>query len=1050
MIGSISFIGTNAAGFEYGFISGNDGKRYYFDSRSTAGLRMSELYEDDVVEFVGSENYIGLAAQQMKMAVPHNGRITVYFAQKGFGFIDGKLFFHISNVENSDEFTLNTFEYEYDVSFFEVLNCNRSNETMAVHIHILNEFPKAPPLPTARTDTNSSNIKNGPLTDNDILIIYNLLESQYSVGTEVSLADLGNYLKSKNINYKSYGYDKLQSFCADLSNFLTLKNRIIGENGTQAFATFHTPKIDNQDDDQHSIAENEFEQNFTVQEEQKGYCEPVSSPITDEVKRSVYVFLLNKFKAGMQWPIAAVIRELAYAGYRKDKYGFRNRREFLAQFSDFITIENVRQNGIPDVLVTITHVTEWDDENREDDVLANGFENRQTPGINPYAHLERLSYESQRIVTAFSDVFYVTIASHLNIGARSEYDYCLLKPTSLISEQFNLTREIIVVLSAYESFEPRSLDAIGKINEWISYKSPLRLERICSVMASNDVLIANKLKDILKTNSEEMQMVIPFSFQEIMEKHVALSPADWREFVIQRFRDYFYERDLFSFRAPLKKDLYFFGRQNFVQELVNIHLSHENAGVFGLRRSGKTSILYAMQRSLDRADKKWLWVDCESIATMRWYHALYYIVVSAYKRFDLEYEGLREDYDYEQAPALFESDMNEFSKLISEESLLIMFDEIEQITFDIAIAEHWRQGADFIYFWRAIRATYQKYPEYISFIVAGTNPKAIETARINGYDNPLYQQLATEKYLPSFSVLETSDMVNKLGGYMGLKFDQTVCTLLTQDYGGQPFIIRQFCSVLNAFVNKKKYTKPRIVTKTIYDEVKKAFDNSEMLNTYCDLILEVLRDNYHEEYLALEKLALGDKKAVGELLHNKAVVSHLIGYGIITQDGDLFGFRNETLKLYILDRNRYRKRLATDEEKWQEISERRNRAETELRNIVRIQLKASLGETEAKEKVIKALESMKKLKQEYHLLEYKDLFNQKKCEVYWSEVVNLVFFNWNGSFSNIFSNKQLFKAHGDIINNLRRDCHAYEVSDDEMDSFRVSITWLEKEIENAQ
>jgi predicted AAA+ superfamily ATPase len=62
----------------------------------------------------------------------------------------------------------------------------------------------------------------------------------------------------------------------------------------------------------------------------------------------------------------------------------------------------------------------------------------------------------------------------------------------------------------------------------------------------------------------------------------------------------FYDRDLFDITSPLRKDLYFFGRTDLINKLVDRHSSNENSGVFGLRRSGKTSLIYAVERLMER------------------------------------------------------------------------------------------------------------------------------------------------------------------------------------------------------------------------------------------------------------------------------------------------------------------------------------------------------------------------------------------------------------------------------------------------------------------
>ncbi len=73
------------------------------------------------------------------------------------------------------------------------------------------------------------------------------------------------------------------------------------------------------------------------------------------------------------------------------------------------------------------------------------------------------------------------------------------------------------------------------------------------------------LVSLLKTDPEQ-PIVIPFTYSELFCNFDSF-------FLRNRFRDHFYTRDLFSFLSPLKKDLYFFGRSELIQELVNRHRS---------------------------------------------------------------------------------------------------------------------------------------------------------------------------------------------------------------------------------------------------------------------------------------------------------------------------------------------------------------------------------------------------------------------------------------------------------------------------------------------
>jgi hypothetical protein len=146
----------------------------------------------------------------------------------------------------------------------------------------------------------------------------------------------------------------------------------------------------------------------------------------------------------------------------------------------------------------------------------------------------------------------------------------------------------------------------------------------------------------------------------------------------------------------------------------------------------------------------------------------------------------------------------------------------------------------------------------------------------------------------------------------------------------------------------------------------------------------------------------------------------------------------------LCNKNKYSKILQTDEEKWVEISTRRNAIEPDLRKIVKMNLKSSKGEVAAKAAVLNAM--LPNIKVKYQNLSYNDLFDPKKSEVYFSLMSRVIELNWS-IFENLFNNdKKMFLAYTAIINKYRADCHATSISNDEMNSFRGAMSWVEDRI----
>ncbi len=658
------------------------------------------------------------------------------------------------------------------------------------------------------------------------------------------------------------------------------------------------------------------------------------------------------------------------------------------------------------------------------------------PGIHSMINMSSFSEEEREVVKTLSKTFYVTNGGgRIELGSTSVYRYCLIKPTNVFEIQFNLKREIIVIFSPFSHFEPRTFDAISEVYKRNTQQ--FRIDKICSVVISKDTNAVEEIRKILKSDIE-MQVVIPFSYDELLV-------GDRTELIISRFRKYFFERDLFAFESPLMKDIYFFGRRDYVHELISRHNSGENSGVFGLRRSGKTSVLQAVRRASALIGTTCVFVDCQEIYHFRWYSALKYVLEQINEEIPKPIK-LSDDEDFSE-----ENASNSFSKgieavLQKTQDILLMFDEVEQITPSLSLNEAWKIKDDFVIFWHSLRSNFHKWGKRFTFILAGTNPSAVEIITINKHDNPLFNQLKADSYLPPFCVEDTNEMVNKLGGYMGISFDDIVCAKLTQDFGGHPYLIRHFCSSVNKYLNEKGIKKPTVITNALYQRVMPIFVEKSADN-FCRFILGVLVDYYPEENKFLERLALGDVSSDEYKNTDPQLLSHLMGYNIIENNNGILGFKIDVLKQFLIRKYSYRKQNMSNEEKWAEISERRNRVEVKFRILVKNQLKSSLGESGAR---IEVLNSMRPdTKQKYNALSLVDLFDPKKCEIYFSQIGILINRNWDKSFKNVFlHNKASIRSYFTLVNDLRDDCHAKEVTDDEMNSFRGAISALEKEIIN--
>lgn len=657
---------------------------------------------------------------------------------------------------------------------------------------------------------------------------------------------------------------------------------------------------------------------------------------------------------------------------------------------------------------------------------------KTTPGIHPNFLIERFSGKEKSILRKLSREWFLTSSGCEITLVTSTYNYFLMKPTTAFSEMFNIEREIVCVLSPYKNFEPRTLDVFTKAQEGMA---DLRTESICKILISADPDVERRIDSLLKSDPEQ-PIVVPFTYDE-------LSSSFDDYFIRNRFRKHFYSRNLFDFLSPLKSDLYFFGRSQLVHELVNRHKSGEHTGLFGLRKSGKTSIIYAVERTLNTSGDRFVSLDCESpsIHKCRWNEMLEKLVSEYHAAIKSKTKITTEDrYDEKNAADNFEADILKIYRSKKPQSTLFIFDEIERISPNTGSSEHWREGSDFIYFWQTLRGFYQRNPEVFTYMLVGTNPAAVENATLVGHENPIFASIPCQ-YVPSFDVEQVRQMVRKLGRYVGLKFDELIYSRLTDDFGGHPFLIRQACSLIHLACQGER---PVTVDKALYERIKAQFVSHS--SHYLEMIVKVLRDWYPDEYEMLKYLAQGDIDSFNDFAQESNVFTkHLIGYGLVQSSRNGYVFNIESLKDYLSQQHKYERINLTEQEKVEEVGRRRNALEKQLRSVIRSALKLSHGK-KATDVVIASLPEARRDTLRGRPLEH--LLSKDDSPLYFLDLINIIKREWD-TLKNAFDmdkNKAVLML--EEINRIGRpDAHAKSISKDDFDQLRIYFNKLESILE---
>jgi len=654
---------------------------------------------------------------------------------------------------------------------------------------------------------------------------------------------------------------------------------------------------------------------------------------------------------------------------------------------------------------------------------------QQSAGILPSLRFNGLDNTELNIIKTLSKVWFISFFK-LHEFKGSRYVYVFLRPSSTLSERFNLHNEVLCLINSYEKFDARSLDFVDKtLSDFEN-----RLDKLCILVVSKSEDITHVIANL--SADKESRIYIPFKFSELLGcKHQESI------LITKRLEQHLYTKDLFAFDSPLRTEKYFFGRKADVQTLVGKYTNGENGCIFGLRRIGKTSVLLAVERQLKSLKCPVTYLDCSDTKFHRnvWNKALFYIKETLFisNKVPLANTHSEDEYSEQKASDCFQKDLNTLYKYFGNKRVLIIFDEIESITFDLSSSENWAKGLDYVFFWQTLRSIYQQNSSLFSFIISGVNPKALETAKANqNQDNPIYRFI-TPNYLGFFKAETVSYMINYIGQYMGIKFEQEVSTYLTDSFGGHPFLIRQICSQIHKELNDSNKARPAVINKHYYTSHIKQISNN--IKDYIDLILQILIDKYPNEYELLEYLANGDENTFLEFAsQSREWILHLEGYGLITEQDNKFFFRINMVSELIKTNTKKIKLPSSIEEKWEVISKKRNSLESKLKAITKLLLKTSLGNTKARESIISAM-SKPNQKSKALTFAYDEIFEK---EIYFLDLKRVIEINWK-IFENIFkSDKQKFTMYMDLANKNRADAHAKEIATDDFNITISSIHWL--------
>ena len=573
------------------------------------------------------------------------------------------------------------------------------------------------------------------------------------------------------------------------------------------------------------------------------------------------------------------------------------------------------------------------------------------PGISSKLDLDReaemhLKEEMQEkeVIRKLAGIFAVTRIGHHDMGSNSRYEFCLFGVTDILSRYVHENGEFLVVFSCFsnESIQQKALNVEREIR-----KRRLIAER--RPFINFYLMISNASDLIAKVDAEKGKAhsaAIPFTINEILS---CKTKGELESLIHQRFEEYYYEVNLLGDNNVIEVDDLLFGERGKIADIITARCHTRNhSGIFGLRRSGKSSVLHGVTRRLDWAGVPYVLIESRDYETNNhWTDALYDIArkvrakmkgieqeeFESRKEYDkrLELNSTEDDYERHPVPSFVE----DIRHYVGDNLFVIAIDEIETITFNSATKGVWQSLTAYKGFWTALRDC------GCALVVCGVNPTINEESMLEyggeECDNPMRGRIvnctdSAQTYLPPFTDEQTKTMINTLGGYSNVGFSY-VYTQINRAFGGQPWAIRQFCSYLYEQIKDKRDTN-RVyeISKTTCDNYLRVFQSSEDCNRMCRTILQHVQI-FPEEYALLTRLALNPEKVSSITIKESSLIDHLLKYGLIDWDKgtELISFNIDIVRDYICKSSEKRPEDMTNKERRHFVQDRVRTCEIKLK-----------------------------------------------------------------------------------------------------------------------
>ena len=452
-----------------------------------------------------------------------------------------------------------------------------------------------------------------------------------------------------------------------------------------------------------------------------------------------------------------------------------------------------------------------------------------------------------------------------------EYGFALVRFSGAIEAAFGFTREVMFFYSPHRDLQIRTFRAAKTVLRGLNSNREVTPDTI--FLHAPDPRLKEKLDDW----SSGGLLAIPLIMSD--------GPLPF----ISLLRDYIFSRDLFYETTPVQGER-FFGRRQLLQSLREDIRNQRVAGLFGLRKAGKTSVLSELASNVRSPEHIVLLRDLESLPSppedpvpdlLR--ELIGDLLTELRERGErtLELANLGSNPTLNELKTALLATLRRLAR--SGVDLTLLLDEIEYLTpadrIDIAEGDL----ASVAQLLGVLRSLVQE-SENFTFVVSGLTSSIIESGRLYGRPNPLFSW-AKAYFLSPFERHEADNLALSVGQKMGITIENGALEALFEASGGHAFLYRHLASKVVADelpldVFHRRMARADVLRATQPWRLQVAGNMREMLDH--------LKRYYPDESFLLDVLMEEPESFLAVADAEPAALGHLLGLGLVTLEGTAY------------------------------------------------------------------------------------------------------------------------------------------------------------------